>query len=100
MSKRSLRLAPFALALAALALASPALAEGHAWGHYKHRHHGCDYDDDDAPRYTQHYHAHPVYRYYEAPVAYYEPVYHVHHYHPFAVIELPAVVFHASIGVR
>ena len=119
MLQRTLRSASFALALAALVLAGPARAGGHKWGHHEghhyghHHHHHDGWEDDDyyAPRYVEHrVYAYPVYHYVEAPAYYRGPCgehfdsyddlsYHVqHHHHPVAVLELPSVIFRASIG--
>ena len=116
MFRHTLRSVPFALALAALVLAGPAAAGGHKWkhhnGHHGHRHdRGCRHGDYYAPRYVeQHAYAYPVYHYDHGPQAYYcgpcshhfdsydDLSYHVHRHHHIAVIELPSVIFEASIG--
>jgi hypothetical protein len=108
-------MAPFALALAASVLAAPADAGGRKWGHHKrhhhhHRHHhGCGHGGYYAPRYVE-YRAYPVYHYAPAAPAYYcgpcghhfdsydHLSYHVHRHHHVAVLELPSVIFQASIG--
>ena len=123
MLRRSLRAAPFALALAALVLAGPADAGGRKWKHHKrhhghhghhernhHRHHhGCGHGGYYAPRYVEHHsYAYPVYHY-GPPQAYCGPCgshfdsydhlsYHVHRHHHIAMLELPSVIFQASIG--
>ena len=114
MLQRTLRSAPFALALAALVLAGPASAGGHKWGHHEghhhsHHHDGCGHADYNAPRYVErHVYAYPVYHHEEGPAYYCGPCghhfdsyddlsYHVHRHHHIAVLELPSVIFEASI---
>ena len=112
MLRHTLCSASFALALAALVLAGPASAGGHGWGHGHHRdhHQSCGHGDYYAPRYVEHrVHAYPVYYYDAAPAYYCGPCgyhfdsyddlsYHVHHHHHVAVLELPSLIFQASIG--
>ena len=118
MLRRTLRSAPFALAVAALVLAGPADAGGHKWKHHKghhghhHRHdHGCGHGNYYAPRYVEHHdYGYPVYHYAPRREAYYcgpcshrfdsydDLSYHVHRQHQIAVFELPSVIFQASIG--
>ena len=118
MLRRTLRSVPLALALAALVLAGPAAAGGHRWrhhgghhGHHHRHHHGCGHGGYYAPRYVEHHdYAYPVYQYGPRPEAYYcgpcghhfdsydHLSHHVHLHHHIAVLELPSVIFHASIG--
>lgn len=112
MFRRSLRVAPLALALAALVLAAPASAGGKKWHRHHHRHHhGCGHGHGwhRPPRYVEHHHAYPVYHYAPSPAYYCGPCghsfgsyhllsRHVHHHHDVAVFELPHVIFQASIG--
>lgn len=110
MLRRSLRLAPFALALAALVLAAPASGGGKKWHRHHHKHHhGCGHGGHWAPRYVEHHYAYPVYHYAPSPSYYCGPCghyfgsydhlsHHVHRHHHIAVFELPRVIFQASIG--
>jgi hypothetical protein len=114
MSSRTLRVAAFALA--ALVLAAPAQAGGKKWhghhghGHHHRHHHGCGHGVYyAAPRYVEHHYAYPVYHYAPSPAYYCGPCghyfgsydllsHHVHLHHHIAVLELPSVIFQASIG--
>src|SRR5262245_30474845 len=83
---------------------------GHG-GHHRH-HHGCGHGGGGyyAPVIVEHSYAYPVYqygygpeRYYCGPCAHYFDSYdhlshHVHVHHAIAAIQLPAVIFQASIG--
>jgi hypothetical protein len=118
---------PIALASALLLPAAPAAAHGdddyehpgkhhrkhygHYRGHGHHHHPGCGHGGYYAPRYVvrNHFHGYPVYRHDYAPAAYCGPCgnyfdsyddlsYHVHHHHHIAVLQLPFVIFQASIG--
>jgi len=88
-------------------------------GHYRHgghgghghRHHrGCGHGGWHGPRVVKnYYHGYPVHQYGYAPAAYCGPCgnhfdsyddlsYHVHRHHHIAAIELPFVIFQASVG--
>jgi len=85
-------------------------------GHYRHgghghRHHrGCGHGGWQGPRVVKnYYHGYPVHQYGYAPAAYCGPCgnhfdsyddlsYHVHRHHHIAAIELPFVIFQASVG--
>ena len=103
------------LSLAAVLLAGPAFANGKHWRkHHKHhhRHHdGCGHGGHWAPRYVEHHYArpYPVYHHGYGGAAYCGPCgnyfdsydhlsHHVHHQHHVAVLQLPFVLFEASVG--
>jgi len=117
---------PIALACALLLPAVPAAAHdddgwgghggrhGHYWhrdhrGHHRH-HHRCGHRGWYGPRVVKHkYYGYPVHHYGYAPAAFCGPCghyfasydhlsHHVHHHHHIAVIELPFVIFQASLG--
>ena len=80
-------------------------------GGHGHRHHrGCGHGGWHGPRIVNHhYGGYPVHHYGYAPAAYCGPCgnhfdsyddlsYHVHHHHHIAALELPFVIFQASIG--
>jgi hypothetical protein len=118
MSHHTRRALPLLIAAALLLAAAPASADGwrkhhkhhwkHARHHWKHHHgHGGYY----APRVVvRHSYGYPVYhygygpeRYYCGPCSHYfesydHLSYHVHHHHHIAAIELPSLIFQASIG--
>ncbi len=104
------------LTIAALLSAGPASANGNHWRrhHHKHHHrhhHGCGHGGYYAPRYVEHqYRGYPVYHHGQGPRSYYcgpcshhfdsydDLSYHVHQHHSIAVLQLPFVLFEASIG--
>ncbi len=104
------------LAIAALLLAGPASAHGNKWrrhhyGNHHRHHHGCGHGHYSAPRYVEHhYRGYPTYHHGYGPRAHYcgpcsrhfdsydDLSYHVHHHHSIAVLQLPFVLFEASIG--
>lgn len=125
MSLRIRRALPLLFAAALLLAAAPASADGwrkhhkhhqkhakHHWKHHggHHRHHdGCGHGGYYAPSYVaRHSYGYPVYyhapeRYYCGPCSHYFESYdhlshHVHHHHHIAAIELPSLIFQASIG--
>ena len=87
---------------------------GHHGGHGHRHHRGCGHGGGHGgwygPRVVKHhYYSYPVHHYGYAPAAYCGPCgnhfdsyddlsYHVHHHHHIAAIELPFVIFQASIG--
>ena len=117
MSLRTLRSLPLLIAAAFLLFAVPASAGGWHKHHRKHHHehhrhhHGCGHGSYDAPSYVvRHSYGYPVYHHGYGPEAYYcgpcgnhfdsydDLSYHVHDHHHVAVLELPSVIFQASIG--
>lgn len=124
MSLRTRRALPLLFAAALLLAAAPASADGgrkhhkhhhkhakHHWKHHGgHRHHdGGGHGGYYAPSYVvRHSYGYPVYHhapqsYYCGPCSHYFESYdhlshHVHHHHHIAAIELPSVIFQASIG--
>lgn len=124
MTLRTRRALPLLFAAALLLAAAPASANGwrkhheHHHGHAKHHHeHGKHHwkhrgGHDHGPRYVvRHAYGYPVYHYghghgpsfYCGPCSHYFESYdhlshHVHHHHHVAAIELPSVIFQASIG--
>jgi hypothetical protein len=80
-------------------------------GGHGHRHHdGCGHRGWHGPRVVKnHYYGYPVHHYGYAPAAYCGPCgnhfdsyddlsYHVHHHHHIAALQLPFVIFQASVG--
>ena len=117
MSLRTRRALPLLFAAALLLVAAPASAGGwkkHHKHHHKHHHghrhhHGFGHGGYYAPSYVvRHSYGYPVYHYapesyYCGPCSHYFDSYdhlshHVHHDHHVAVIQLPSVIFQASIG--
>ena len=82
----------------------------HHGGHHHRHHDGCGHGGWHGPRIVKHhYHGYPVHHYGYAPAAYCGPCghhfasydllsHHVHHHHHIAAIELPSVIFQASVG--
>jgi hypothetical protein len=120
MSLRTRRALPLLFAAALLLAAAPAGADSwrkhhkhhhkHAGHHWKH-HGGYGHGGYYAPRVVvRHSYGYPVYHYDHGPESYYcgpcshyfesydHLSHHVHQHHHIAAIELPSVIFQASIG--